>query len=448
MKINLIFKSLMLSVAFCLFASFGAFAQVKITIQQALDSALTNNLQIKQAKLNEETSKETLKQSKLDMYPTFNVNSGQNMGWGRNQTLSGLFQNTQNYNLNIGANTSVDVFNGYAKVNQVKQNKILLDADKTNVEKVKNDLTLQVITAYLQILYNKDFLNAASEQREVAKQQVEQQQKMLDVGTKTLADLSQSKAQLATSELAYTNALNTLLISYLNLSQLMELPSNIKYEVEMPNFSVMSLATPSLSANEIFNQSLALFPDIKIAKLRTQASERGIKLANSFLYPRVSLSASYGTSFFYSYNSFIPNATFQDQLTNNISKGVGLNVNIPIFNGLQAKTNLKKAKINLLQAKNQQQLAENNLNKIINQAVADLKAAESRFLSTKNAFDAQKDAFYVTQQRYDVGLVNMLEYTNAQTNKNKAEIDFIQAKYDFIFKEKVIDYYLGKPIIF
>jgi outer membrane protein len=424
-----------------------SFAQELITIQQAIDKTLTNNLQVKQSKLSESLSDITLQQSRLALYPNLNASVGQSMGWGRNQVASGLFQNTQNYNLNPGISTSIDVFNGLSKINQVKQNRLLLDAGKTNTEKVKNDLILSVITSYLQILYNKDFLKAAQDQLTVAKQQLNQQQQLLDVGNKTLADLSQSKSQVATAELNVTNAANALSISYLTLAQLMDIPSSSVYEVQAPVIDSFKNSSATYNAEEVYNNALNLFPDIKLAGLNTAAAKVGVKVAQGNLYPSLSFSGSYGSNYFYDFNN-LSNEALESQLKNNIRKGLGLNLSIPIFNGLQAKSGVKRARINLLQTETQEQLAKNNLNKIIYQAVADLKAAESRYQSTGNAFTAQKDAFYVIEQRYAVGLVNSLDYSTAQTNRNKAEIDYIQAKYDLIFRAKVIDYYLGKQIIF
>lgn len=423
-------------------------AQEMITIQQAVENTLKNNLQVKQSQFSESLSDVTLKQSKMDLYPSLNASINQSMGWGRNQTASGLYQNTQNYNLSPGLNTGLDLFNGFAKLNQIKQNKLLLDADKTNTEKVKNDLILQVITSYLQILYNKDFLKTAEEQLTVAKQQLNQQQQLLDVGNKTLADLSQAKSQVATAELNVTSALNTLSISYLTLAQLMDIPSSTKYDVQAPVIESLTQSGSNPDAESIYQKALDNFPDIKLGAQRTAAAKIGVNVAKGSLYPRLSFGASYGSTYFYNYNSTLPNDTFKDQLKNNISKGISLNLSIPIFNGLQARYGVKRAKINLMQTETQEQLAKNNLNKVIYQAVADLKAAESRYESTTNAFQAQKDAYYVIEQRYAVGLVNSLDYSTALTNKNKAEIDMIQAKYDLLFRSKVIDYYLGKQITF
>lgn len=426
----------------------NSLAQEVITIQQAIDKTLTNNLQVKQSKLSESLSDETLQQSKLAIYPSLNANVGQNMNWGRNQSQSGLFENTQRYSANGSLSTGVDLFNGLTKINQIKQNKILLEANKTNTEKVRNDLTLSVITSYLQILYNKDFLKAAQDQLIVAKQQLNQQQQLLNVGNKTLADLSQSKSQVATAELNVTNAANALTISYLTLAQLMDIPSSTTYEVQAPVIDSFKTQISTPNAEEIYKNALDVFPDIKLAELNTSASKIGISVAKGRLYPRLSMNASYGSNYFYSYNAILPNTLFSEQIKNNVGKGIGMSLSIPIFNGLQARSGVARAKINLMQTETQEALAKNNLNKVIYQAVADLKAAEARYSSTNNAFLAQKDAFYVIEQRYEVGLVNALEFSTAQTNRNKAEIDVIQAKYDLLFRAKLIDYYLGKQIIF
>ncbi|HTM99178.1 MAG TPA: TolC family protein [Pedobacter sp.] len=425
-----------------------SYAQEIITIQQAVEKTLTNNLQVRQSKLSESLADENLKQAKLALYPSLNSGVNQNMNWGRNQSASGLFENTQRYNLSASLSSGVDLFNGFSKINQIKQNRVLLDAGKTNTEKVKNDLILQVITSYLQILYNKDFLKAAQDQLVVAKQQLNQQQQLLNEGNKTLADLSQAKSLVATAELNVTNAANALSISYLTLAQLMDIPSATVYDVQLPVLNTSTNPSTAVNPEAIYRDALATFPDVKLAELNTAASKIGVDVAKGNLYPRLSFSGSYGTSYFYSYNATAPNQALKDQFKNNLGKGIGLNLQIPIFNGLQARSSVTRAKINLMQTETQEQLAKNNLSKIIYQAVADLKAAESRFESTTNAFLAQKDAYYVIEERYNVGLVNSLDYSTAQTNKNKAEIDMIQAKYDLLFRAKVIDYYLGKQITF
>lgn len=426
-------------------------AQEIITIQQAIEETLHNNLQVKKSQYSEDLAGQNLKQSKLALYPTLNAGADQNMGWGRNNLgNTGIYENTQNYSFSPGASLGFDLFNGLSKINQIKQNKILLEAGKANTDKIKNDLILQVITSYMEILYNKDRLSAAKQQLSVAQQQQKQQQELLDVGNKTLADLAESKSQTATAQLDVTTAENALSISYLTLAQLMDIPSSTRYDVQAPVLAEFNKPSVNYNAEQVYSDAINLFPDIKLAALQTASAKKGIDVAKGSLYPRLTLSGSYGSFYNYNYNlpANVQNLSFSNQIKNNVSKGVGIGLSIPIFNGLQSRIGVKKARINFLQTQADEQLTKNNLNKIIYQAVADLKAAESTYESTTNTFNARKEAFSVIEQRYNVGLVNSLDYNTSLTNKNKAEIDMIRAKYDLLFKAKVIDYYLGKQIVF
>ena len=446
---NTIFTKLTLASSVFFFSTFSqqALAQEVITVQRAIEVTLQNNLQVTKSKLSEDLATENYKQAKLAQYPRLNGSAGQNMYWGRNNATSGVYVNTQTYSFSPGLGLGVDLFNGFTKVNQVRQNKMLLEAGKVNTDKVKNDLVLQVVTSYMEILFNKDRLKAAKEQLAVAQKQLKQQQELFNVGNKTLADLAESKSQEAKAELTVTTADNALTISLITLAQLMDIPSSTKYEVQMPDASGIAASSAVYNAEEVYTEALRLFPDVKLAGIQTEVAKKGIDLAKGSLYPSLSFSGNYGTSYLYSYN--IPNnPSFSTQIENNISKGVGLSLSIPIFNGLQARSGVKKAQINLLQTQADEQLIKNSLNKIIYQAVADFRAAGSTYASSIKAFEAQKEAFSVIEQRYNVGLANSLDLSTSQTNKNTAEIDMIRAKYDLLFKAKVIDYYLGKQIVF
>jgi outer membrane protein len=474
------FPKLLLALIFGCITTFAqkTVAQEVITIQRAIEVTLNNNLQIKQAKLTENLSDENLSQSKNALLPTLSGNGSFNTNFGRSLDPSTQSFNSQQFSsFNGGVSTSVLLFQGLQKINQIKQNKLLLSADQTNVEKVKNDLILQVITAYMQILYNKDFLEAAKQQLSVAKKQLEQQEKLLEVGNKTLADLAESKSLVATAELDVTTADNALIISYLTLAQLMDIPSSTRYMVKAPDVSNFKESAFIYDPEQVYADALALFPDIKLAAIRTEAAKKGIDIAKGSYYPSLSLGAGLNTNYSSGrqrvtsiqsngfkeigrtkitdeivqapdFTTFSENYKFKDQLTDNFGQYVGISLQIPIFNGFTARSGVRKAKINYIQNQTEEQLTRNNLNKVIYQAVADLKAAQSTFESTTKTFNARKEAFSVIEQRYNVGLVNSLDYSTSQTNKNKAEIDMIRAKYDLLFKAKVIDYYLGKQIVF
>jgi len=207
----------------------------------------------------------------------------------------------------------------------------------------------------------------------------------------------------------------------------------------------MSKVNSAYTAIDVFKLASSSFPDIRLAELRKQASEKGIEIARGNYFPSLNLQSGFGTR--YSNGSF-GNNTFGTQVKDNFNQFIGFGLTIPIFNKLAARSSVTRAKINFQNSVINEQLAKNNLNKVINQAVYDLRAAEKRYYSTQTAFQSSKEAFNVIEQRYAVGLVNSLDYNQAQTNLNKAQFDQIQAQYDFIFRSKVIDFYLGNPITF
>ncbi|GGI21997.1 TolC family protein [Pedobacter mendelii] len=426
-------------------------AQEVITIQQAVDNTLKNNLTIKQAQFSAAITDENLTQSKYALYPNLNASVNPNLTFGRGLDQT-TFQVTNQTSLFTSGNlsTNVDLFQGFSKINQIKQNKLLLQADQTNVEKVKNDLILNVVTAYLQVLYNTDLERASKEQLDIANKTLVRENALLDAGNKTLADVSQAKSQVATAELNLTNAQNALSISYLTLGQLMEMQPSQKFVVQAPLIDNLKAVTTTAGTEEIYNNALNIFPDIKLANLRSLAAKQAIAVAKGAYAPSLSLGAGINTSYSYQFNyaGAFPQSSFADQINQRLGQSIGMSLQIPIFNGFTARSNVRRAKITYNNTLTSEQLAKNNLNKVIFQAATDLKAAQSRYGSTQNAFNAQKDAFYVVEQRYNVGLVNSLDFSTAQTNRNKAEIDFIQAKYDLLFRAKVIDYYLGKQITF
>ncbi|HCN82075.1 MAG TPA: TolC family protein [Sphingobacteriaceae bacterium] len=436
---------------------FTAQAQQKITLQRAVEIAVQNNLQIKQAELSEALSDEDLKQSKLALFPTLNASNSENYSIGRIfDQLSGQTINQAVTSANGSLSSSVTVFQGYQKMNQIAQNKFDLEADKSNTRKAKNDLSLSVVTTYLQVLNARDLVEASRQQLEFANQQLDREQKLLDVGNRTLADLSQAKAQVSTAELNLTNAQNQLDLAFLSLGQLMELPAGTTFEVEIPVINSVGQINNQSTAEQVYNSAMLNYPDIKVAEYRRLAAEKTLLISRGGLMPRLSLSGNLGSGYSSGRKQLIPGSTppelevipFGTQLQDNYNRAIGLSLTIPIFNGYQARSAVSRAKIGLANSLIQESLAKNTLNKVINQAIYDLRAAEKRYVSTQSAYNSSNDAFNVIKQRYDVGLVNSLDYNQAQINLNRAQFDMIQAKYDLIFRNKLIDFYLGKPLTF
>ena len=362
-------------------------AQKLVPIKVAIYHALDNNLQVKQARFQEALSEEDLKQAKHQFYPTLNAQLGGNMRFGRyfDQTTGQLVPSVNT--ANGGVSTDIPIFQGFQRINQIRANKHQLSADQSNVEKAKNDLVLSVATTYLEALTNQDLLTAAEEQLKLSQQQLEAANANYEVGNNTLADLSQAKSQVATDELNVTSARNAFDLSMLNLKQLMEMDPAEDIMLEKPAIEQVEDISVVYDAGDVFATALSSQPDIRAAEFATEAAKTNIAIAKGAYYPTLGFGAGYSTSVSSVASQPISfdeegrpteygRVSFGDQLKNNESPYIGLSLNIPIFNRFQTRTNVNRAKINYQYALTNEQLAKNNLNKIVAQAVLDLRAAK------------------------------------------------------------------------
>ncbi|HVV55699.1 MAG TPA: TolC family protein [Mucilaginibacter sp.] len=454
----------------------NASAQQVISLQKAVELALANNLNIKQAKYTEQLATEDYKQAKNNMLPSLTVNPQASYNFGRSPNLTTYSYTSQSFlYVNGQAAVSLTLFQGGQLRNQILENKLLLDVDKTSTEKIKNDLLLNVVTDYLQILTNQDLVTAAQQQVDLAKITLTRTQANFDAGSQSLADLSQAKAGVSTAELNLTTAQNQLDLSILVLKQYMEMDPNTDIKIEKPDISKLNDIRTAYDAGDVIKTALNVNPDVKLAEVQEQGYAQAVKVARSSYFPTVSLFGGIGSN----YSSISQNLigvtnveqqigvvqgtntpvvgqftapvysssySFFNQIGNNFNQSVGVSIQIPIFTRFQARTSVRKAKLNYENAEVATQLAKNTLSKTIIQAVLDLNASVRRYASAQQTYQADKDAFDVIQQRFDVGLVNSLDYNTALTNYEKSENDMIEAKYEVIFRSKVIDYYLGNQI--
>ena len=478
--VNNLKKKILLSFLTCAATYNLAFAQQKYSLDKCVNYALEHNLNIKQARFNAALSDQDLRQSKYDLIPNLNGQVSQNFNKGRNinpQTNIYVDQNLNSTNFYIGS--QVVLFSGLQKLNAIKQNKFSLMAEQSNVEKTRQDITLNVVSEFLNTLYNQEQVTNFQNQLAVSHTQVEIAKKKADVGTITEADFLQLKAQNSTDELNLITAQNQLAISLLNLRQLLNIDQSVAFDIERPGeLELMNIKT-DYQQNAVYNEALKINPEIKSLEYQRLASEKTLEIAKGRYYPTLSLGASYSTN----YSNIAQKATrtpgpdaatglyiqdpsgnipvfgptqiittapipFGEQFKNNVGRSVGFTLQIPLFNSLQVRTGVNKTKINLENAVVKEDLAKNQLNKTIAQAVADLKAAEKKHTAAESSYESLKKAYEFSQKRFDVGLLNSLDLSIAKTNYSKAESDALQAKYDMIFRSKVIDYYLGKPLTF
>jgi outer membrane protein len=469
-----------LSIVCITLLSFTVKAQRVISLQQAVDLTLANNLTIKQAVINESLANADYQQSKYNMLPTVTANPQASYNFGRSPNLTTYTYSSQSFlYVNGQASVAVTLFQGGQLRNQILQNKLQLDVNKSSTAKVKNDLLLNVVTDYLTILTDQDLVIAAKQQIDLAKITLDRAQKNFDQQNATMADLAQAKAQVSTAELNLTNAQNQVDLAILILKQYMEMDPATEIAVEKPDISKLTNIRTLYDATEVIKTAFTINPDIRIAELQQQTSAQAIKVAKAAYYPTVSLFGGLGSNYSNQVKQkllgqtagsyqlvgivdgtnqqvFTPvkipqpiysaNYPFFTQIGDNFNQSIGLSVQIPIFNHFSARTSVRKAKLNYQNAELATQIAKNNLSKTIIQAVLDLEAAEKSYLSSKQTFDSNKEALNITKQRYDAGFVNTLDYNTAVTNFNKSQNDMIAAQYQMIFRSKVIDYYIGNPI--
>ncbi|QKJ32406.1 TolC family protein [Mucilaginibacter mali] len=437
----------------------SANAQQVIGLQKAVDLALQNNLTVKQSAFNQLFDEATYQQSKNNQLPGLSgsVNASQSFGRAIDPTTNQFNNSRSIFSLSPGINLSMILFQGGALRNTIIQNRLQVEVDKSNTTKIKNDLTLNVIIAYLQILTNQDLVLAAKQQIDISKINLDRTDKTVKAGNQTMADLSQAKAGLSTAEYNLTNAQNQLDISFLTLKQYMEMPASTQIAVERPDISKFTDVKTAFNANDVFKTAASVNPDVKLAEAQQAVAAQGIKIAKASFYPTLSLGSGMSSN----YSNLQPTRqiidpatgvvstvpyTFGQKLSDNFSQSVGVGLQIPIFSRFNARTNVKKATISYKNAEINTQIAKNNLSKIIYQAVLDARGAANQYISAQQTYQANKDAFNVIQLRYNVGLENSLNYNTSLTNLNKSQFDMIQAQYNMIFRSKVIDYYLGNPI--
>jgi outer membrane protein len=467
---------------FAIFFSVGVKAQTvspqagKVwSLHDCIDYALANNIQIKQQQLNEQVAKINLLESKFSMFPVVEGDASHGYNYGRtidmftNQFATSTVQ-TDNFYLS----GSVTVFNGFQLLNTIKQNRINLQSSQYDLDKMMNDISLNIATAYLQILYNIELLNNAQNQLDVTNQQVERTKQLVSAGTVAKGDLLTLEAQAASEDLNVVTSQNTLDLSYLSLSQMLNLTSPDSFKIAIPKIDVSLESVVLLTPEKVYAFALNTQPEIKSAELKVQSSEEGLNIARGMRSPMISLRGSLGTGYSgdskqisgtnplgfdtIGYTYQLPpvpvvqpefqteTVPFNDQIKDNLNKSLSLNLSMPILNGWRTNATISKAKIAIQSAQYTLQTTKNSLFQSIQQAYADATAARNKYKSSQKSVDAMKEAFKYSEQKYNVGLVNSVDYDDAKNKLAEAESNLLQAKYEFVFRLKILDFYMGKPI--
>ena len=447
-------------------------AQQAWTLQDCIDHAMRHNLEIRQQELSEQSGRYDLEQSYANFLPNINAAASQGFSFGRSvDPFTNEFSTERIMRQNAGASSSVPLFAGFQNVNHMRRSMLRHTALRHDTERVRNDITLSIAAAFMQILYNEDFLETARQQVELISQQLERTRILFEGGTVPRGSVLEIEARLAEEQVNLVNAENNLRLSYLELIQLLDLDPADEFIIVTPEIEVMDqfmMQDPEF----VIEKAMQVEPSVKSAGTRIQMAERLVALERGRMSPSLYLEGSLGTGYSQAnlhmvrrdpigpvqigyledntpvftdgFQNIFERKPYNDQIRDNFNQYVGLNLRIPIFNRWDVRTRVQQSKVELDRAQNHYELTRNNLNKIIQQAHADALAAFQRYQATTKSQDAFNEAFNYTRQRFDLGMVSTVEFNESQTRLARAEREALQAKYDFVFKMKIMEFYMGE----
>ncbi len=435
-----------LGILLLLFINEAAAQQEPWSLERCINHAIDHNIQVKQQVLQTKVQKNTYDQAKLNLLPTISGSASHDYSFGRaldqnsyefyNQTvLSDYFY--------VGGRTNL--FNGLQNYNNIQRARYELLAGEQDLQKIRDNVSLAVALAYLQILLNKELVTANENQLNITRQQIEKTRKLVDAGSVARGNLLQIEAQAAQEELNLITMKNQLDISYLNLTQLLEIESPAGFEIEVPDIKIDSISVIAGNIDEIFNLAVQSRPEVKSSELKLAASRYELKMAKGARSPAVSLSHSIGTRYSYIYN--LPGLQpFGDQLKNNKSYGLGVSLNMPILNGWQVNKNISNSRLAVENYLYNLEGTKKQLYKDIQQAYADAVASLKKYNASEKAVNSMEESFRYTEQKFNVGMLTPVDYNASKTQLLNAQSDMAQAKYEFVFKIKVLDFYRGIPL--
>ncbi|MCX6244371.1 MAG: TolC family protein [Bacteroidetes bacterium] len=417
------------------------------TFQQCLDTALQRNISMNQSRLNIELGKITLNLSKASRYPDVSASVRDNVGFGKsiNQNTNEYIYETSN-SASFGISSGMTIFNGFQISRTILQNKMDLDAVKTDLENIKNQVTLNITTAYLQVLFYYEILKTAKSQAEATAVQVDQTEKMVHAGKLPESNLFTIKSQQATDNLSVVNAQGQLDMARVTLEQLMEIPVEDGFEIQVPELAEPAILLEQTN-KEIYSKALLVQPQIAGASIRTQSAMMGIRISESSRWPTINLSSGVNTNYSV-YSGSRSSSNFIDDVWNNLGASIGLNLSIPIYSNRQIKSNIERAKVNARSAQLDEQNSKLQLRKTIEQSYTDLRNSIKKYEATQLQISAAELSYKNMERKYNVGMSTAIDYLIEKNNYFQAQSNVIQAKYDCVFKFKILDFYQGKPIQF
>jgi outer membrane protein len=449
-----------------------------LSLQQCVETALTNNLDVLQSQLQVESSKIDKNQAKLNLLPSLNGSAGQTWSQGRSIDPYSNTPVTQNVSSsNYGLNSGVILFNGLSLQNAIKQYSLTYEASKMDWQQAKDNLTLSVILGYLQVLSTEDQLQQSQNQATLSGAQVERLQTMNQQGAIRPSDLSDLQGQYANDRLTIVNTQNSLETAKINLCQLMNIPYNPDMKLERIDLAAFAVKYES-TRDQIYQTALQELALVKSVDLKEESAAKAVKVARGQLWPTLSFGGGISTAYssVAQQNQFVSTTyeptsdsaigngmklpvyrfqdnfspfskiPYKDQINNNVYTSYGFNLNIPIFNSLLQRNRVKQAKISLKNTQYVAKTTRTQLGTSIDRAYANLVSAADRYKVLLEQVTAYNESFQAAEIRFNNGVGTSVDYLIAKNNLDRANIDLITTKYDYVLRTKILDFYQAKQL--
>lgn len=411
-------------------------AQKPWTLKQCIDYALEHNIQVKKTKFGVEQQEITLNTQLNRRLPDLSGSMSESLGFGRALTSNNTYANRNTQSTGIGLSVGIPIFTGFEIRNSQLQAKLDLQAAFQDMKLAQENISIQVTSAFFSLVYAKEMVGVAQLEVKMQEEQLIRIEQLYTNGKIAETEVYEAKSILAQNKLAKVEAQNNYNLALLDLTQLLEMPSPEGFEVEVPQEEITSLHEPP---KEVYDCALNVKPQIRAEELRLESAIRGIKIAQSGYYPTLSLGAGVSTSYYKTSGYDTP--VFRTQLKDNFTQNIALSVNVPLFNRFQTRNSVRLAKVRHQLQSLQLEDTKKALYKEIQQAYYNAIAAQSRYESSVIAQEAARSAFELMDQKYKNGKANATEYLVQRTQLLKAQSDAIRARYDWIFRKKLLDFY-------
>ena len=422
----------------------------KWTLEECITYAIEHNIDLKQKEQDQESRKVDLSTSKNSWLPSLNANLGQNFDFGRSPSKTGVIVDQNSANSSFYLQTSMPIFDGFKIPNDIKARKLDLQAATENLNKAKEDLAINVASYFVEALYNKELLTVAELQAALSTEQVTRTESLVNAGKVPLSQLYDIKAQQAKDEASLTEAKNNVNLSLLNLAQMLELErTGQSLDISVPEIedAIEKYMTSILPPDVVYNNAVAVKPQIKEQEYLLESQKKMLKVAQAGYFPKLDFSASYSNGYYhYSGGTDIVNSSFSDQLNQNGRKTIGFSLSIPLFNRFQTRNNVRSSRIAILNRELMMENSKKVLYKEIQQAYFNATAAQEKYKATGKSVLASKEAFGYAENKYNAGKSTVYEYCESKTKYSQSLSEQIQAKYNYIFRAKILDFYNGIPI--